>query len=104
MKNIKTILLLMIVAISAVACDPTSREQQIIINQYHNQTEFYKFVTVYRSNYRTDSVTYYIAAKDKYEAERLSDAYLKNNSDLKIVSIKSQEIIFTNYQQYPYQR
>ena len=94
----------MIVAISVVACDPTSKEQGVVINQYHNQTEFYRYTLVYRtSSYKIDSVDYYIAAKDKYEAERLSDAYLKDvQKEQEIISVNTEEIMFTSYQQYPY--
>lgn len=105
MKNL-FFLIILVVAIGMVSCtEATKSQQQTVVNQYHNNTCFFKYTYVYQgSTYnKADTLEVYYAAKDKYEAQRLSDTYVKENMvEVELLSSKSEEIMFTSYQQYPY--
>ncbi len=102
--KLKNLLIVLILGIGMVACSPSKSEQNRVVSSYMQQTTIYQFHTVYRSSAGIDSVDVYIAAQDKYNAERLYDKFMKeSNSELKMVSMAQKEIVLTNHQFYPYE-
>lgn len=88
---------LLIVAMTIIACGPTKSDRNRIVNQYHQESEFYK--VTFRMNSETSSYEVYVIADDKYEVSKLLDEKYAEDT---VTILSMDEISFLTTQPYPY--